>query len=92
MIVRIVSEGQYEIDSGLVDRLNALDNRLVGLVGQDDGAQFDRVFHELVELVRTNGRKLDDAELAPSDVVLPSPDSTFPEVKELFTDEGLVPG
>ncbi len=91
MIVRILSEGQYELSAPQHDRLNEIDNRLVALVEKDDEAAFDRTFHELLDLVRRDGRKLADDELLPSDVVLPAPDSTFAEVKDLFVGEGLVP-
>ncbi len=91
MIVRILSEGQYELDAGQHERLNEMDNHLVTLVEKDDEAGFDRVFHELLGMVRSGGRRLADDELVPSDVVLPAPDSTFAEVKELFVGEGLVP-
>ncbi len=91
MIVRILTEGQYELDAAQWDRLNEIDNRMVKLVEQEDAAGFDRAFHEAVEFIRSAGRRLADHELAPSDVVLPAPDSTFAEVKELFVGEGLVP-
>lgn len=92
MIVRIVGEGQYDVDAALVERLNRLDNQLAAAVDGEDAAQFDRVFHELLALVQSDGRRLADDELAPSDVVLPSSDATFSEVRALFTGEGLVPG
>lgn len=91
MIVRILTDGQYELDAAQHDRLNEMDNRMVKQVEQDDEAGFERTFHETVEFVRSAGRRLADHELAPSDVVLPAPDSTFAEVKELFVGEGLVP-
>ncbi len=35
MIVRIATEGQYRVNSALLDRLNELDNRLIQLVASD---------------------------------------------------------
>lgn len=91
MIVRILTEGQYELDGAKRERLNSLDNQLVAIVERGDEAGFDKAFRDLVEFVRSQGRRLADSELAPSDVVLPAPDSTFAEIKDLFVGEGLVP-
>lgn len=91
MIVRILTEGQYELDAAHRDRLNSIDNQLVAIVEGNDEAAFDKTFQDLLTFVRSQGRRLADSELAPSDVVLPAPDSTFAEIKDLFVGEGLVP-
>ncbi len=91
MIVRILSEGQYELDDAQREHLNALDNRLVPIVDAGDEGGFKTAFRELLGLVRSTGRRLADDELSPSDVVLPAPDSTVAEVRDLFVGEGLVP-
>lgn len=91
MIVRILTEGQYELADKYLTKLNELDNRLVGQVTTGADSEFEGTFEELLELVRSDGRRLSDQELVPSDVVIPAPDATFAELRQLFVDEGLTP-
>ncbi len=91
MIVRILTEGQYELDEKQYEQLNRYDNTLVELVEAGDAVRFSSTFQELLRFVRSSGRRLADEELAPSTLILPAPDSTMDELKQLFVSEGLVP-
>ncbi|HWK25819.1 MAG TPA: hypothetical protein VNS09_04610 [Solirubrobacter sp.] len=91
MIVRIATEGQYELPDTDVDRLNELDNELVAAVEGGDEEHWQELFQSLLELVRSDGTLLADDVLAESDVILPPPDLTFEEAGEQFTGEGLIP-
>ncbi len=92
MIVRILGEGQYKLDSGYLDRLNEIDNDLVSLLAEGTDEAFRPLFHEMLQLVRERGRPLPVEELVTSDVVLPDPSSHLDDIKPLFTGDGLVPG
>lgn len=94
MIVRILDEGQYRLDSRFFDRLNELDDMLVAVVaGSGAGSgSFDTLFAQLLDVVRTNGEPLGESELVASDVVLPSPSMDQDDLRALFTGEGVVPG
>ncbi|MBI4233231.1 MAG: hypothetical protein HY686_02185 [Chloroflexi bacterium] len=92
MIVRILGEGQYELPSSQLDRLNRLDNRVVHAVAKGDRQAFGRLLGQMLTLVRTRGTGLPPDTLKPSDVVLPGGDLAFEEAKELFVGEGLIPG
>lgn len=92
MIVRIPTEGQFELDDSEANELNELDNQLVALIQGGDENSFAAVLAAMEDLVRTKGDHLPDAELHPSDVVLPPPDLTFEEAQALFSGEGLIPG
>lgn len=92
MIIRISSEGQYDVPDEDVDTLNQLDNEAVSACAQDDEQQFEDAFGRLLEFVRTNGRPVSDDVLEGSDVILPPPDISLEEAKEEFTGEGLIPG
>lgn len=92
MIVRITGEGQYRVTDEVVDRINEVDNRLVNIVLNNDQATFARVFHELLEAIRSNCQRIPDEELVESDVILPHDDTTFEEAKDLFLGEGILPG
>ena len=92
MIVRILSEGQYRLDSSALDQLNQIDNQLVHAVAAGDPQGYQKLFGQLLSLVRKNGAPIPTQELVESDVILPSPDTSFDEAKELFIGDGLVPG
>ena len=91
MIVRIATEDQYRLPDADAERLNQLDNDAVAAVEADDEDRFHEVFEEMLDLVRTDGRRLDGDELEESDVILPPPDLTFEEARGEFTGEGLIP-
>lgn len=92
MIVRISSEGQYRIPSSQLDRLNRLDNQVVEAVAKGSERRFQTAYTKMLGFVRQKGVALEAAELVASDVVLPEPDLTLHQAKELFVGEGLIPG
>lgn len=91
MIVRILTEGQYNLPGAYIDDLNTIDNELVEVVEAGDRDAFDRTLKRMLDLVRENGTPVPIDELVESDLVLPEPDITLEEAGELFVGEGLVP-
>ncbi|MGO9972002.1 MAG: PspA-associated protein PspAA [Solirubrobacteraceae bacterium] len=91
MIVRIATEGQYELTANEAAELNKLDNAAVAACEAGDEAGFHETYDRLVAFVRSNGSALAADELVGSDVILPPPDVTFDEAREDFTGEGLLP-
>jgi hypothetical protein len=92
VIVRIATEGQYELVEGDAEALAELDNQAVAACQTGDEQQFNHTFKNLIEFVRKNGRLVPEDRLEPSDVILPPPDVSFDEAKAEFTGEGLIPG
>ncbi len=92
MIVRIATEGQYEIGDDDVSELNELDNAAVEACDGGDEAQFRTTYDKLLDFVRSRGRGLDEDELEGSDVILPPPDVSLAEAAAEFSGEGLIPG
>jgi PspA-Associated protein len=92
VIVRIATEGQYELDDDDVDTLNQLDNQAVAASDDNDEQRFQESFQRLVEFVRDNGRALEEDRLEPSDVILPPADTSLAEARAEFSGEGLIPG
>ena len=92
MIVRISGEGQFDVPDGHVEELNRLDDDLTKAVDAGDEAQFKDALEALLGSVRTAGQELPDDFIGPSDLVLPSPEATIHEVREVLGDEGLIPG
>jgi hypothetical protein len=92
VIVRIATEGQYELDDeGLIAELNELDNAAVSACEGGSEEEFHATYGRLLELVRTRGRPVADDLLAGSDLILPPPDVTLEEARAEFTGEGLLP-
>ena len=91
MIVRIATEGQYELEQADYEAVNDLDNQCVEAVEAGDEARFQELFAQLIALVRSKGRKLGDEELQHSDVILPPEDTDLEEAKQEFTGEGAIP-
>ncbi|MFL5823192.1 MAG: PspA-associated protein PspAA [Solirubrobacteraceae bacterium] len=91
MIVRIATEGQYELLENDAEALNELDNQAVAACEADDEEQFDSVFAEMINFVRTKGQPVADDILEGSDVIVPPPDSSLAEAKADFTGDGLIP-
>src|SRR5205807_10386111 len=60
VIVRIATEGQYDVPDDAVDELNELDNATVSALQSSDEAAFTAAYAELLELVRTRGTPLGD--------------------------------
>lgn len=91
MIVRLMGEGQYELDKKQLDEVNRIDNNIVRIVNRGDEKAFRSEFRKLADLVRRNGKKIPDEVIKPSDVIIPPADLTLDEAKRIFSGEGLVP-
>jgi hypothetical protein len=92
VIVRISGEGQFSIDDAATAELNRLDSELEAAVDRDDETAFTEALHGLLEQVRARGSALPADTLEPSDLILPPEDASMDEVRELLTEEGLIPG
>lgn len=92
MIVRILGEGQFEVDDARLAELNYLDEALVTTCEAGDGEAFARDLVALVAGVRAAGTPVPDEYLGPSDLLLPGPDATLEEVQGMLSEEGLLPG
>ncbi|MEV0487018.1 hypothetical protein AB0I69_41280 [Streptomyces sp. NPDC050508] len=92
MIVRIMGEGQVRLADGHLTELNKLDDVLLTEVQNGDGPAFRQTLQALLAKVRELGEPLPDDSLEPSELILPSPDATLEEVRDLLSDDGLIPG
>jgi hypothetical protein len=91
VIVRIANEGQFRLPDEDASRLNELDNEAVAAVEAGDEARFQELWQQMLDLVQSDGKELNDDELIGSDIILPPRDITFEEAKGEFTGEGLIP-
>ncbi|GGN45859.1 hypothetical protein ACFXN2_11280 [Streptomyces kronopolitis] len=92
MIVRIMGEGQVKLDDAHFTELNKLDDELLAEMESGDEEGFRRTLGALLDAVRRLGAPLPDDALEPSALILPSPDASLDEVREMLSDDGLIPG
>jgi len=91
MIVRLMGEGQYELDKMYMDEVNRIDNNIVKIVQKGDEKVFKDEFKKLSEYVRKNGNKISDEVIKPSEIIIPPSDLTLDEAKRIFAGDGLFP-
>ena len=91
MIIRILTEGQWRFPAGMLDDLNDIDNSIVDVLAEDDEGEFRSLLDKMIAMVKNNGTPLELDELEESDAIIPEPDITIEEAKELFVGAGIVP-
>jgi hypothetical protein len=91
VIVRLLGEGQWRVDETVAARLNELDEEVAKAVEANDEAALWRGLQALAETVRSNGERLADDDLSPSDAIIPPEDLSLEEAQELLEGEGLIP-
>jgi PspA-Associated protein len=92
VIVRILGEGQFEVDDAASDELNSLDATLEKAVDAGDERAFQPALAALIGRIRSAGRPVPADTIKPSDLILPRSDADLAEVREMLTDDGLIPG
>ncbi|MFD9623870.1 hypothetical protein ACFWB2_42620 [Streptomyces virginiae] len=92
MIVRIMGEGQVEVADSHFPELNKLDDELLAEMEGGDEDGFRRTLGALLDAVRRLGTPLPDDALEPSELILPAAGAGLDEVREMLSDDGLIPG
>ncbi len=92
MIVRILGEGQLQVDDSAADELNALDSALDKAVTAGDEQAFRPALDALLARVRELGTPLPGDSLAPSDFILPYDGAGIDDVRQMLKENGLIPG
>ena len=92
MIVRILGgEGQFQVGDEATAELTALDKTLDSSIEANDEAAFRAGLDAAVRLVRESGTRVPVEEFVTADYILPFPDATLKEVRQLLAD-GKIPG
>ena len=92
MIIRILGEGQFDVSDDAIDRLNELDDAVERAVEAGDEAAFSAALAALQDGVRTMGVPHAVEGLETSDLILPPSEAKIEDVRELLSDDGLIPG
>lgn len=91
MIVRVLGEGQFEVDDEVAKGLNDLDDQAERALEAGDESQLSELLVRMAEAVRTNGTRLPEEDLSPSEAIIPPEDLSLEEARRLFEEEGLIP-
>lgn len=92
LIVRILGEGQLQVPVSALDELNQLDDEVQSVIHGGDQEKFGPAMAALLDRVRALGQPLPLDEIRSSDLILPGSDSSLDEVRDLLSDDGLIPG
>lgn len=91
MIVRILGEGQYQLDDAAFEAVHSIDDRVQAAADADDAEAFAAALTELVDAIAATGEPLPADDLHPSDAIVPGHGTTLAEARELLSSEGLIP-
>jgi hypothetical protein len=91
VIVRVMGDGQYDVDDEVAKGLNDLDQQAEQALEAGDEEQLRELLRRMAEQVRANGARLADADLTPSEAIVPPDDLSLDEARQLFDGEGLIP-
>jgi chromosome condensin MukBEF complex kleisin-like MukF subunit len=91
VIVRLMGEGQFEVDDEVAKGLNDLDEQAAQALEAADEEKLSELLRRMAEAVRTNGTRVPDDHLDASEAIVPPDDLSLDEARQLFEDEGLIP-
>jgi len=89
MIVRILGEGQFELDQAEAASLGDLDKQLLAALEASDEPKFHEVLSHLVEAVRAAGKPVGPEVFVPSDLTVPNESASLAELRELMNSEDV---
>jgi hypothetical protein len=89
VIVRVMTEGQYELDGDQLEALKHADEQLLVSVQNNDAEGFQAHLAAALAIVRA-GQPLHVSELRESHLVLPAPDMTVHEARRLFDEHQIL--
>ncbi|NNN10580.1 MAG: hypothetical protein HKL83_01810, partial [Acidimicrobiaceae bacterium] len=84
LVVRIAGVTRYRVPSSIKPALEGLDVAMETAINSGDEASFAKCADSLQKLLAKSGVELQDTDLTPSDLVVPSPDMTIAEAKSLL--------
>ncbi len=84
MIVRILGQGQIELDDNQIAAMDELDQKLLAALDAGDEPTFREVLNGLLQKVRSEGTPVPPDRFVPSDLTLPDEHASLAEVRELL--------
>ena len=99
VIIRISGQGQFRVNSEIIDKINEIDNSIVDLIenislGSSDHKltqkELQSKLTEMKNLTTSKGQPIDDKEIVESDVIVPDSDISIEEATKIFKEEGII--
>lgn len=99
VIIRISGQGQFKVNSEILDKINEIDNSIVDLIenislGSSDHKlaqkELQSKLTEMKNLITSKGEPIDDKEIVESDVIVPDSDLSIEEATKIFKEEGVI--
>ena len=99
VIIRISGQGQFRVNSEIIDKINEIDNSIVDLIenislGSSDHKltqkELQSKLTEMKNLIISNGQPINDKEIVESDVIVPDSDISIEEATKIFKEEGII--
>jgi hypothetical protein len=87
-----MGDGQYKIDSCILNGLSTIDNRVVNHVSKGDRKAYKEDLSKLIARIKEKGEPLDPTFLGASDIIVPPEDLSFEEASNIFSGQGLIEG
>ena len=84
MIVRVMEEGQYRLDDAHAAEFERLDGDLLSSVNRKDQLGFTISLSRLLQFVRTQGQRVPNIEIVPSDMIIPAEDMTLADAQQFL--------
>ncbi len=92
MIIRIFTEGQYELPDFALPLLHQLDGDAQSALDSGDPQRFHADYEQLLDHIRREGTPLSAEDLRGSELMLPPPDISLREATAEFHGHDLIPG
>ena len=89
MIVRILTEDQYELDDAHLPAITKLDNELEEAASQSDEPRFSTLLNQLLQFIRAQGKVVPYEQLVTSQLLIPPPDMRMEEARKYFEENEL---
>jgi len=90
MLIRILGEGQFLVPDSELDEINRLDRELEAALKSSEDT-FRQALDALLDKVRTVGVRPPDHEMEESQVILPFADASEDDIRDMLSEDGLVP-
>jgi hypothetical protein len=94
-IVRVIGHGQFKVNGATINKKNVIDKEIEDMLRKEinklDEKEFRKKITEIVNLITTEGKPIEDRELVGSDIIVPGADLSIEEAKDIFKGEGVIP-
>ena len=89
MIVRILGEGQFELEDSQAASLEKLDQELLAALEANDEPTFHDVLTRLVQSVRSEGKPVPVDRFVPSQLTVPHESASLAELRAFLSSEDV---